>query len=188
MGLSLHPDVEARLRARAESEGLTPEASVERLLRADQQAHEELEALALAGLDSGEPIEAGPTTGRKSIAAWTSGCERPVGEPPLCRASEGVPASRRSGLLLRDQRKPHPRGHRFLVAAHQTLALLANQPEMGWHPRLKHPALEAVRVFRVSGFTKVLVLYRAVDDGVDILRLVHGSRNLQALLRREALE
>ena len=30
-------------------------------------------------------------------------------------------------------------GHRFLVAAHETFALLATQPEMGWHFRLQHP-------------------------------------------------
>jgi plasmid stabilization system protein ParE len=27
-------------------------------------------------------------------------------------------------------------GHRFLVAAHETFALLATQPQMGWHFRL----------------------------------------------------
>ena len=56
----MHPDLEARLRAKAEAEGLTVEAYVERLLRSDQQAEEELEALALEGLNSGESIEVGP--------------------------------------------------------------------------------------------------------------------------------
>ena len=40
------------------------------------------------------------------------------------------------------------RGHRFLVAAHDTFALLATQPEMGWHFRIRYPGLEALRVFR----------------------------------------
>lgn len=44
---------------RAEAEGLTAEAYVERLVRAEQQAEDELEALALEGLHSGEPIEIG---------------------------------------------------------------------------------------------------------------------------------
>ncbi len=60
MSITIHPELEARLRARAEAEGLTVEAYVERLVRADQQAEEELEALALEGLNSGEPIEVGP--------------------------------------------------------------------------------------------------------------------------------
>lgn len=79
-------------------------------------------------------------------------------------------------------------GHRFLVAAHETFALLATQPQMGWHSRLKHPALESLRVFRVSGFERMLVLYRPRQDGIEIVRVLHGSRNLQALLRRERLK
>ena len=79
-------------------------------------------------------------------------------------------------------------GHRFLLAAHETFGLLAAQPHIGWHPRLKHPDLASLRVFQVSGFEKMLVLYRPRPDGVEILRLLHGSRNLLALLRREGAE
>jgi hypothetical protein len=61
MRINIHRELETRLRARAEEEGLTVEAYVERLVRADQQAQEELEALALEGLNSGEPIEVGPS-------------------------------------------------------------------------------------------------------------------------------
>jgi plasmid stabilization system protein ParE len=49
-------------------------------------------------------------------------------------------------------------GHRFLVAAHDTFALLARQPEMGWRVRIKHPGLESLRVFRVSGFSSSTAL------------------------------
>jgi toxin ParE1/3/4 len=72
-------------------------------------------------------------------------------------------------------------GHRFLVAAHETLALLATQPEMGWPFRLKRPALAELRAFRVRGFERMLVLYLPRADGVDVLRVVYGSRNLEAL-------
>ena len=60
MSISIPPELERRLRARAEAEGITVEAYVERVLRTDQQAEDELETLAREGLDSGEPIEAGP--------------------------------------------------------------------------------------------------------------------------------
>ena len=79
-------------------------------------------------------------------------------------------------------------GHHFLVAAHETFTLLATQPEMGWHPRLKHPDLHSLRSFRVSGFEKIIVLYRPRPDGVEILRVIHGSRDIDALLRREGVE
>ena len=79
-------------------------------------------------------------------------------------------------------------GHNFLLAAHETFSLLATQPNMGWHSRLKNPALASLRVFRVSGFERLLVLYRPRLDGVEILRVVHASRDLEAFLRRDRLE
>ncbi len=60
MSITIRPELEARLRARAQAEGLSVEAYMERLLGADQRAEQELEALALEGRNSGEPIEIGP--------------------------------------------------------------------------------------------------------------------------------
>lgn len=77
---------------------------------------------------------------------------------------------------------------RFFDAAYRTFALLASQPNMGWRSRVKYPGLETLRVFRVSGFTDRLILYRTLPNGVDILRVVDGSRDLRSLLRREGLE
>jgi antitoxin ParD1/3/4 len=57
MSISVHPDLEAKLRQKAEAEGLSLDAYVERLLRSEEQADEELERLALEGLNSGEPIK-----------------------------------------------------------------------------------------------------------------------------------
>ncbi len=58
MSITIHPELEARLRARAETEGLSVEAYVERIARDDEQAEQELEMLALQGINSGESIEA----------------------------------------------------------------------------------------------------------------------------------
>jgi hypothetical protein len=58
--IDIHPELEIRLRARAEAEGLTVAAYVERLVSAEQRGEDELEALALEGLHSGEPIDVGP--------------------------------------------------------------------------------------------------------------------------------
>ncbi|MBS1827102.1 MAG: type II toxin-antitoxin system RelE/ParE family toxin [Acidobacteria bacterium] len=77
---------------------------------------------------------------------------------------------------------------RFYDEARRTFALLAAQPNMGWKARVRHAKLAGLRLFRVSGFRHMLILYRVRSDGVDILRVVHGSRNLQAFLRRERLE
>jgi len=75
---------------------------------------------------------------------------------------------------------------RFLAAARATFALLATHPNMGWCSRLLHVALRSLRVFRVTGFEHMLILYRPLSEGVEILRVVHGSRNLKALFRRRA--
>ncbi|MGI8989807.1 MAG: DUF29 domain-containing protein [Bryobacteraceae bacterium] len=58
MSIAMHPEVEARLRTRADAEGLTIEACVERIVRDDEQAEQELASLALEGLNSGESKEA----------------------------------------------------------------------------------------------------------------------------------
>lgn len=78
-------------------------------------------------------------------------------------------------------------GHRFLIAAHETFTLLATQPNMGWHPRLKHPSLTSLRVFRISEFHRMLVLYHPITDGVEIVRVIHASRDMERLLRREGI-
>jgi toxin ParE1/3/4 len=78
-------------------------------------------------------------------------------------------------------------GHRFLIAAHETFNLLATQPNMGWHPRLKHPTLTSLRVFRISGFDRMLVLYRPIEDGIEVVRVIHSSRDLEGLLRRNEI-
>jgi hypothetical protein len=61
MSISIHAELETKIRARAEAEGLSIEAYLERLVQADRQGTEELEALALQGLESGAPIEVGPS-------------------------------------------------------------------------------------------------------------------------------
>ena len=60
MTITVDPGLEARLQERARAAGLSVAAYVERLLKSDQSAEEELESLALAGLNSGDPIEPGP--------------------------------------------------------------------------------------------------------------------------------
>ena len=50
-------ELETRLRAQAEAEGLTVEAYLERLISAGERAEEEMTTLALEGINSGAPME-----------------------------------------------------------------------------------------------------------------------------------
>ncbi len=49
MSMTTKTELEAKLRQRAEAKGMTVEAYLERLLRMEQQAEQELETLALEG-------------------------------------------------------------------------------------------------------------------------------------------
>lgn len=60
MPITIPPELEAKLRARAEAAGVTVETYIERIARDDQAAEDEIEALALEGLHSDDPIEVGP--------------------------------------------------------------------------------------------------------------------------------
>lgn len=79
-------------------------------------------------------------------------------------------------------------GHRFLGAAHETFTLLATHPNIGWPPRFRRRDLKLMRVFRIKDFEQILVLYLPRLDGVDILRVIHGSRNIAAILRSEGIK
>ena len=73
---------------------------------------------------------------------------------------------------------------RFQESAHWTFKLLATQPSMGWRWRLRDARLKSLRVFRITGFELMLILYRPLAHGIDVLRVVHGSRNLAKLFRQ----
>ena len=60
MAITIHPELEAELRAHAHDTGLSIESYIEELFRGRQAAMEELDSLALEGLNSGDPIEVGP--------------------------------------------------------------------------------------------------------------------------------
>ena len=75
-------------------------------------------------------------------------------------------------------------GLRFLAAAYESFALIANQPEIGWNCRLRRKVLATARVFRVGEpFQKYLILLHA--DRVDILRVIHGAQDLEQRLAGE---
>ena len=70
---------------------------------------------------------------------------------------------------------------RFLTAVEKTLKLLATQPESGSSFFVPKPELQGMRRFPASdGFEKIF--YLPLKDGVDLIRVVHGSRDQEQLL------
>ena len=72
---------------------------------------------------------------------------------------------------------------RFLSAVEKTLSLLAAQPQSGAQFFVRKTELQGIRRFPVSeGFEKILLFYFPLKDGVDLVRVLHGSRDFERLL------
>ncbi len=73
---------------------------------------------------------------------------------------------------------------RFYDAASSTFSRIAGMPSIGERWSSSHPRLAALRVWRIEGFENHIVFYRPVDDGIDIVRVLHGSRDIDRALER----
>ena len=71
---------------------------------------------------------------------------------------------------------------RFLDAVEGTFELLKSQPHMGARTKLSHPALAGSRFVPVKGFEKILAFYRAQAGCIDVIRVIHSSRDIPNLL------
>jgi toxin ParE1/3/4 len=54
-------------------------------------------------------------------------------------------------------------------------------PGMGQGRKFKHSELSGLRSFRVEGFRNYLIFYRPAGEGVEIIRVLHGAHDLDAL-------
>ena len=60
--------------------------------------------------------------------------------------------------------------------------MLADLPRLGPGGRFRSRGLRHVRVWPIRGFDKILMIYAAErGGGIDVLRVVHGARDLDAL-------
>ena len=72
--------------------------------------------------------------------------------------------------------------NRFLDAAEKTFVILARQPLLGAKYATENPRLNGIRVFRVKKFPNRLVFYFARENGIEVVRVLHGARDLDAAL------
>jgi toxin ParE1/3/4 len=71
---------------------------------------------------------------------------------------------------------------RFYDAAATAFEAIARMPGLGERRPTTNPRLEGLRVRRIPGFEKHLIFYRAVADGIEIVRVLHGARDIDRLL------
>jgi toxin ParE1/3/4 len=55
-------------------------------------------------------------------------------------------------------------------------------PHLGRATELSNPFLSGTRMFSLKNFDKHVVFYRVIQTGIEIIRVVHGARDLEALI------
>jgi toxin ParE1/3/4 len=71
----------------------------------------------------------------------------------------------------------------FFDAARQTFAALARMPGMGQRYQSEEDDIINIHKWAVKGFKQYLIFYRYDDELLEILRIVHATRDLIPLLR-----
>jgi len=71
---------------------------------------------------------------------------------------------------------------RFLDAIQKTFDLIGEQPGVGSRRYAHLPMMEGLRVWPVAGFGKHLVFYIERPAYIDVLRVLHGARDIPAAL------
>jgi len=71
---------------------------------------------------------------------------------------------------------------RFLDAVEKSFELISEQPGMGIKRYAHLPMLEGLRMLPVSNFEKHVVFYIERPSYIDVLRVLHGSRDIPVAL------
>ncbi len=70
---------------------------------------------------------------------------------------------------------------RFILATKTTCGRLADVPQSGARRTFNRSALANMRMMRIDGFDACLIFYVPSDKSVDIIRVVHSTRDLPTL-------
>jgi toxin ParE1/3/4 len=75
--------------------------------------------------------------------------------------------------------------HRFFTQTEATFTRLAGMPGLGTCYEHDHEALAGVRYFPVSRFRNYIIFYRPAAEGIEIIRVLHGARDIASILLEE---
>ena len=70
----------------------------------------------------------------------------------------------------------------FLKAVRTTIEQLGRNPGIGAPKILKNPALTGLRSGPVAGFRAVRIYYTSVENTLQVVRVLHGSRDINVIL------
>ena len=71
---------------------------------------------------------------------------------------------------------------RVLEAAYGICKLLAEHPELGRRRQFGRGELSGIRSFVITDFPNYVIFYRVQAAGVQIVRVLHGARDLEKIL------
>lgn len=71
---------------------------------------------------------------------------------------------------------------RFFTHLLTAFEALAEMPHMGFRCGFQKPSTRRLRRWQVPGFENWLIFYQPRKYGVEIVRVIHGARNIWALL------
>jgi toxin ParE1/3/4 len=71
---------------------------------------------------------------------------------------------------------------RFRKAAQRAMEKLARMPDMGSVWETTHPALAGLRVWSIYKFQNHLIFYRPIPEGIEVVRVLHGAQDIDAIL------
>ncbi len=74
---------------------------------------------------------------------------------------------------------------RFLDAAQASFEDLLRMPGSGVRRETGNLALQNLRQWRVRGFEAILIFYQVTEEALFIVRVLHGARDLDAILDEE---
>lgn len=75
---------------------------------------------------------------------------------------------------------------RFYAAAQATFEQIARSPGLGERRESTNPRLANLRVRRVEGFDAHLIFYHPAGGAIEIIRVLHGARDLDRLFSTDA--
>ncbi len=74
---------------------------------------------------------------------------------------------------------------RFLRATENAFKRLAEVPGLGVARDYDNPLYAGMQMWFVPNFRKYLIFYRATDDCIEIIRVLHGARDIQSIFAPE---
>ena len=72
---------------------------------------------------------------------------------------------------------------KFFVAVEKACDLLVGMPGAGAKQEVGDPWLAELRIWPIKGFRNFLVCYLPLADGVEVVRVIHGARDVGRVFR-----